>query len=112
MGKKIIYLINADNSERYKIGITSRKNLNHRLRNLQTGCSDKLNVIKTYETDYASLIEKTLHREFAAKQLMGEWFFLEINDVLKFEERCKIINNSIELLKNVKNDFILKTLHI
>jgi len=108
MGKNVIYLIHANNTDYYKIGITSSKNLNNRVRNLQTGSSEQLIVLKTYNTNYASIIEKTLHREFSSKSVMGEWFNLNINDVLTFEERCGTIEKNINLLKNQNNDYILK----
>jgi hypothetical protein len=112
MKKNIIYLIHANNTDRYKIGITSSKNLNNRLKNLQTGCSDQLIILKTYITEYASLIEKTLHRELGIKQVHGEWFELNINDVLTFESRCSTIEKNINLLKNQNNDYILKILKV
>lgn len=108
---KLVYLIVSDN-EKYKIGITSKRNLQKRLKTLQTGNSEKLEILKTHISDYASLIEKTLHREFATKKLNGEWFDLSLSDVLTFEDRCCNIEKNINLLKDQNNDYILKQIKI
>jgi len=108
---KLVYLI-ASESGKYKIGITTTKNLDKRIKQLQTGNSEYLHVIKTYSTDYAAIIERTLHREFTTKKLMGEWFDLGIEDVLTFDERCCRIENGIKILKEQNNDYILKILKI
>lgn len=108
---KIVYLIVANN-QNYKIGITTQRNLNRRIKTLQTGNSDKLEVVKTYPTNYASLIERTLHREFSTKKINGEWFNLSVSDVLTFEDKCRNIENNINILKNQDNDYILKMLKI
>ena len=108
---KIVYLI-VSNNQNYKIGITTKKNLTKRLKTLQTGNSDKLEIVKTYQTNYASLIERTLHREFATKKINGEWFNLSISDVLTFEDKCRIIENNINILKDQNNDYIIKMLKI
>jgi hypothetical protein len=110
MSKKIIYLIRS--GDKYKIGISTTKNINNRVKNLQTGNSDKVEILKVFESEYANLIEKTLHREFITKKLIGEWFELSINEVLTFEQRCITITNNIELLKKENNYYILKTLKI
>jgi predicted GIY-YIG superfamily endonuclease len=108
---KLVYLIASD-SGKYKIGITTTKNLDKRIKQLQTGNSEQLHVVKTYCTEYASMVEKTLHREFTTKKLMGEWFDLEIEDVLTFDQRCSRIENGIQILKEQNNDYILKLLKI
>ena len=41
--KDLIYLLNERGSDKYKIGITN--NLKTRLKNIQTGCPEEINVI-------------------------------------------------------------------
>ena len=108
--KDIIYLINAD-EDRYKIGISSEKGLRTRIKNLQTGASCELQLIFTYKTKYASLIEKTLHRQFQTKKIIGEWFQLTNQEVLTFVETCSNIENNIKILEEQNNYYILKTLN-
>lgn len=108
--KDIIYLINAD-EDRYKIGITSEKGISNRLKNLQTGSSCELRLVTTYKTKYASIIEKTLHRQFQSKKIIGEWFQLTTQEVFTFIETCSNIENNIKILAEQNNDYILKTLN-
>jgi hypothetical protein len=108
MANRLVYLIRSD--DKYKIGVSTKKNLVNRIKNLQTGNSGKIEVLKTFESEFATLIEKTLHREFVTKKLVGEWFELSIDEVLTFEQRCVTITNNINLLKNQNNYYILKTI--
>jgi hypothetical protein len=107
--KDIIYLINADD-DRYKIGITSEKGLQKRIKNLQTGSSCELRLITSYKTKYASTIEKTLHRQFQSKKIIGEWFQLTNQEVFTFTDICSNIENNIKILEKENNHYILKTL--
>ena len=105
--KDIIYLINGDEN-RYKIGITSEKRLSGRVKQLQTGASCELRLVFSYNTKYASIIEKVLHRELEHKRLVGEWFELTNEDVFTFKERCSTIEKNLKLLKDAENPFITK----
>jgi hypothetical protein len=107
--KDIIYLINADDDQ-FKIGITTEKGLKTRIKNLQTGSSTELRLITTYKTKYASIIEKTLHRQYQFKKIIGEWFQLTPQEVFTFIETCSIIENNIKILEEQNNHYILKTL--
>ena len=57
-----VYLIEDVDNNRYKIGVT--KDLDNRLRNLQTGNSCELKLLCTYKTDYPYRLESMLHRSF------------------------------------------------
>lgn len=107
--KNIVYLINGDDN-RYKIGITTEKRLSNRIKQLQTGSSCELRLITTYKSEYASLIEKTLHRELTPNHLVGEWFELNTDQVFTFTDRCNKIETNINLLKEQNNHYILKLL--
>lgn len=111
--KDIIYLIDANipGENRFKIGITSEKRLQSRIKQLQTGASSELRLCNTYKTKYASLIEKTLHRNYQSKKLIGEWFELTNQDVFTFTETCSNIENNIKILAEQNNHYILKTLN-
>ena len=110
--KDLIYLILADGTvdNRYKIGITSEKRLQNRIKQLQTGASCELRLITSYKTKYASVIEKTLHRQFQSKKIIGEWFQLTTQEVFTFIETCTNIENNIKILEEQNNHYILKTL--
>lgn len=95
----IIYLISSElnNDTLYKIGIT-RRDVTKRLKQLKTGNPATLSVVKTFESKWASKIESNLHSSYQTKNINGEWFKLEPNDVEGFEKRCQIIHNNFELL--------------
>jgi len=101
-----IYLFNIQNTNIYKIGFT-RKKPNLRLEALQTGNPFEIIYVNHYETERATQIESVLHRRYAHKKvvddftgLKGEWFNLEPDDVLKFLENCKKIDDNFEFLEN------------
>lgn len=107
--KDIIYLINGGD-DRFKIGITSEKRLQQRIKQLQTGSSCELYLVTTYKSNFATLIEKALHREYWSKHLVGEWFELSSENVVSFKERCSKIEENIKILANQDNYYILKQL--
>ena len=57
-----VYLIEDIDNNRYKIGVT--KNLKRRLKNLQTGNSNQIKLIDSFETEYPFRLETMLHNRF------------------------------------------------
>lgn len=98
-----VYLIRG-NDGRYKIGIA--KNPKHRIRQLQTGNSDQLELIETYQSDNASKIESALHNRFSHVRNVGEWFDLSVTEEVNFIEMCKSIDESINHLRQMGNVFV------
>jgi len=98
-----VYLIRGNNGK-YKIGIA--KNPKERIRQLQTGNSDQLKIIETYESDNASTIEFALHSQYSHVRKTGEWFDLSISDEVNFLKNCKRIDESIIFLKKSGNVYI------
>jgi len=98
-----VYLIRA-NDGRYKIGIA--KEPKQRIRQLQTGNSDELTLIETYESENAFKIESILHNRFSHARQNGEWFDLSITEEVNFVAMCKSIEESITFLKKTNNCFI------
>ncbi len=91
-----VYLIRAaDATGLTKIGWT--RQIEWRLRDLQTGCPILLTVVRRLELrsiPQARKLEKQLHQQFAAKRIHGEWFDLtthELNTIvaawMKYETR-------------------------
>lgn len=93
-----LYLICNPDENSYKIGIT-RKNVEKRLKSLQTACSAELHVIHTVETDYPFRLETLLHNHFKNKKLSGEWFALTSDDIKNFKETCNKYLNIINIMK-------------
>ena len=98
-----VYLIRG-NDGKYKIGIAKKPP--QRIKQLQTGNSDKLTIIETYESENASKIETTLHNHYSHLRNEGEWFDLSITDEVEFLGKCKRIDESISVLQSMGNAFV------
>lgn len=73
-----VYIIKSPMGE-YKIGKT--KNLQARFAQLQTGSPLKLKFILSIVTDDMDNLEARLHRRFADKRGIGEWFAIDDKDI-------------------------------
>jgi len=94
-----------------KIGLSN--NSKKRIKQIQTGCPYQINLAKVYRSEIASKVEKILHRHFRTRKvdfqeynLTGEWFYLDINEIIKFNELCDEIEKNIVYLRNQNNPFI------
>ena len=96
-----VYLIGEmDNKGRYKIGSTKAKDVNKRLKQLQTGNSSELFIKESYETEHPFKLEKMLHNHFKSSNLIGEWFELSESDTEAFKRVCEEKEKIISSLKN------------
>ena len=96
-----VYLIGeVDNEGKYKIGSTRAKDVNKRLKELQTGNSSELFIKHSYETEHPFKLEKMLHNHFKPLNLIGEWFDLSDDDIRNFKGICEEKERIIESLKN------------
>lgn len=103
-----VYLIGEmDNKGRYKIGSTKAKDVNKRLKQLQTGNSSELFIKESYETEHPFKLEKMLHNHFKSSNLIGEWFELSESDTEAFKRVCKEKEKIISSLKD--NPFYFNT---
>lgn len=101
--KNYVYLIYSQANNSYKIGIS--KNPIKRLKELQTGNSDKLEILSIFESLFANKLEKTLHRQFNHLHDRGEWFFLSEQEVSNFLNICEKTEETFIFLKNDGNYF-------
>lgn len=106
----LIYLINEDGTDNYKIGVTRSNSETHRKRNLQTGNSNKLETIYTFKTDYPYRIESMLHFHYFSKRGYGEWFQLTDDDVSKFLSLCDTLADRLKLL--MENNYFFQRMDI
>jgi hypothetical protein len=95
-----VYLIRCEENNYYKIGIT--KNIERRLKQIQTGTPDKIYLVEKYESDFSSKIEKALHNYFIYCHRNNEWFELTLEDELKFLDLCKSMEKNFIFLKENK----------
>lgn len=94
-----------------KIGLSN--NSKKRIKQIQTGCPYQINLAKVYKSEIATKIEKILHRHFRTKKvdfqdynLTGEWFQLDIDQIINFEQICNEIEKNIFYLKSQNNPFL------
>lgn len=96
-----VYLIGEIGKEgRYKIGSTKAKDVNKRLKQLQTGNSSELFIKESYETEHPFKLEKMLHNHFKSSNLIGEWFELSESDTEAFRVVCEEKEKIISCLKD------------
>ncbi len=101
---KYIYLITDDIS--YKIGI-SKNDPNKRLKTLQTGSANTLRIVDKFISNYANILEKTLHRTFELEHHRGEWFNLNNEQVEMFLPLC-IKNEHVFATLDINDNFYFK----
>lgn len=96
-----VYLIGENgNSGTYKIGSTRCKDINKRLKQLQTGNSNSLFIKDSYETSEPFKLEHFLHAKFKNSIVNGEWFELSKEVTDNFSDICLRAENIISSLKN------------
>lgn len=88
-----------------KVGRTS-KDPALRLKQLQTGASEKLSLVCFFKTSNAPLMERMLHMRYGPRRKTGEWFALTDEEVLGFQKQCEKIEETIKSLEN--NTYIKK----
>lgn len=77
-------------NERHKVGITKNP-VKQRLKQLQTGSSAKISILRVYESSNYKMVEKWLHGRFNMQRTLteNEWFKLSDEDVFSFLDLCK-----------------------
>lgn len=85
-----LYVI-GNNTNRQKIGIS--KDVDKRLKNLQTGNPDKLTI--HYKIECPTIkdtlkLEKKIHAELSYKRLSGEWFNMTVEEAVNYLEFARI----------------------
>ena len=89
----VVYLIQAEETTRYKIGTT--ENIDARINQLKTGCPYELKLIKTI--DGSAWIEHGIHEHFKHCRRKGEWFeFENIESVITYMDEVKSLEESEE----------------
>lgn len=109
--RKNIYILFISELNVSKIGTSS--NVQNRVKQLQTGCPYKIDFVRSYDSPFSTKIEKILHRKYQNRKvdneeykLTGEWFNLDIKDILGFESECTEIEKTIDFLKKKGNPFL------
>lgn len=97
----IIYLLYIDTPDGrlYKIGHTKRS-ITERIIQLQTGCPYEIKILKSYNSIYGQVVERTLHNLFSHLKTHGEWFNMGIYIEVEFIKLCEKYENINDSLKN------------
>lgn len=104
--KGYVYLINAVGTNKYKIGVTCKNDVNERVKELQTGNGEELELVNYFFTDYPYRVEKNLHLLYHVERKKGEWFEFNNSEPLSFLNECKKMENLILILVKSGNPFI------
>ena len=95
-----VYLIGElDNKDVYKIGMT-KKDINLRIKELQTGSSNELYIRSYFKTSKPHKLEKMLHRYFSHNKKINEWFILTEEQANNFIKICQEHEDIIKALKD------------
>lgn len=96
-----VYLLeDYRNFERaFKIGKT-RKTVEQRVKQLQTGNSHEIVIVNYYKSNQYNKLEKFLHTYYAPYRISGEWFVINDKEASNFLNVCKKLDASLEYLKN------------
>lgn len=95
----LILEVDKNGDEFYKIGI-SKNEPQKRLKQLQTGNPNKIDILKHYKSKNYKKVEQWLHSKYSLNKTESnnEWFKLDDQEVLKFIDTCKNIDSTINLL--------------
>lgn len=102
-----IYLMCDPANDTYKIGVTRNLSSN-RIKKLQTGNSTELHIVSTYYYKYPFRLEKMLHFHFRNKQVLNEWFKLDLQDTINFKNTCDMLVERIRVMED--NPFFMKNI--
>lgn len=97
--RKYVYLIKGE-QDNYKIGISLDPK--KRLKQLQTGNSEKLKLVESILCDNFQQVEIGMHNGFSFFNKIGEWFILTEEDVKDFSVKCKQIDDNLNTIKKLK----------
>ena len=100
-----VYLLANWDANKFKIGITRGK-VEKRLKQLQTGNGEKIEILQVFETEHFLKVEKSMHRRYGHKKSKGEWFELSDDDILAFQVDCQTSHNLFQMLIDSGNPFV------
>ncbi|MEG4589704.1 GIY-YIG nuclease family protein [Microcoleus sp. MOSTC5] len=97
-----IYLVNAVGTDKFKIGKTAVCVI-QRIKQLQTGSHVQLRYVYHAYVENMNLCEMEVHRKFADKRQIGEWFKLMPIDVNECIELMRLVHQENLTLEDLNN---------
>ncbi len=101
--KSFVYLLKVSNEGIYKIGVS--KNVEKRVKQLQTGNPEPIEILKSFLSQYPYKLESVLHRRYNYNHVQGECFYMEQKDIDNFEEDCLILETNFKILDEMNNPY-------
>ena len=98
-----VYIIKVSSEGIYKVGVS--KNVKRRVKQLQTGNPEPIEIVKTFLSNYPYKIESVLHRRFKINHVHGECYYLSKQDIENFEENCALSERNFGILEEMENDY-------
>jgi hypothetical protein len=95
----LLIQLDYNNKETFKIGFT-KNNPEKRVKQLNTGNPNKIELLNYFESRYYINIENWLHKKYIEYNYFSEWFELPNNIVKNFILDCKEAEKNIEFLSN------------
>jgi len=92
--------VDKEGNERYKIGITKNPVIK-RIKQLQTGNSNIITLLNSFESNHYHKVEQWLHKKYASHktETKNEWFSLTNEQVGEFTNVCEDIEKKVIYLK-------------
>lgn len=103
MNKRYVYLLKTPENI-YKIGVA--KNIEKRIKQLQTGSADEIILVDKFLSEYPFKIESNLHRKYGTLKINGEWFYLNVENINNFQKDCSIMERNFKCLEKYENPYI------
>lgn len=104
MNKRYVYLLKTPENI-YKIGVA--KNVEKRIKQLQTGCADEIILVDKFLSNYPFKIESILHRRYETNKINGEWYGLSNENINNFQKDCTIMERNFKCLEKFDNPFMI-----
>lgn len=100
MGYVYLFLeVDKEGNEAFKIGVT-KNDPNKRIKQLQTGNSRKITLVKIYESENYLKVEGWLHRKYHQRtEASNEWRSLTDAEMISFTNDCIKADATISFLK-------------
>ena len=101
--KSYVYLLKVSSDGIYKIGVS--KDVKKRVKQLQTGNPEPIEIVKTFLSQYPFKIESVLHRRYRLNHVYGECYYLDKKDIDNFEENCSICETNFTIMDERNNPY-------
>lgn len=101
--KGYVYLLGDSGKEGvFKIGVT-RGTIERRIKKLQTGNSGEIYIVDYFQTDHPFFIEKWMHIKYGRRNVMNEWFEMDLEDMKNFKKNCQKFEDLYNISHNKKD---------